>query len=149
MSKYHTVEDNPIEWESDRNYGVTKNSFIFSFKDCDNIKKPIFSRIINEKSAILNKRTQESRSINWWRRPYFEDLSESPHEFILERFIPGNNLHNEIKKANKVYKLFDGIGLEKIDYIESFSADDIARLEYIEINEIVNRINTKIPLCYP
>ncbi|POG73445.1 hypothetical protein GLOIN_2v1772519 [Rhizophagus irregularis DAOM 181602=DAOM 197198] len=248
MSKYHTVEDNPIEWESDRNYGVTKNSFIFSFKDCDDIKKPIFSRVINEKSAILNKRTQESRSINWWRRPYFEskkkvkmenynqmdvptstafdiffnetstrflpviclenigelrniafkapnaivvfgiilvflilfilviipsnviyvkiaininlllimrffsiledkpsnkkrgwgcvvlfafddteekDLSESPHEFILERYIPGNNLHNEIKKTNKVYKLFDGIGLEKIDYIESFSADDI------------------------
>ncbi|CAB4421203.1 unnamed protein product [Rhizophagus irregularis] len=74
---------------------------------------------------------------------------ESPHEFILERYIPGNNLHNEIKMENKVYKLFDGIGLEKIDYIESFSADDIARLEYIEINEIINRINTKIPLCYP
>ncbi|CAG8704194.1 22378_t:CDS:2 [Rhizophagus irregularis] len=54
-----------------------------------------------------------------------KDLSESPHEFILERYIPGNNLHNEIKKTNKVYKLFDGIGLEKIDYIESFSADDI------------------------
>ncbi|CAB4421475.1 unnamed protein product [Rhizophagus irregularis] len=72
MSKYHTVEDNPIEWKSDRNYGVTKNSFIFSFKDCDDIKKPIFSRVINEKSAILNKRTQESRSIIWWRRPYFE-----------------------------------------------------------------------------
>ncbi|RGB38743.1 hypothetical protein C1646_755339 [Rhizophagus diaphanus] len=76
----------------------------------------------------------------------YQSTGTTPHEFILGRYIPGNNLHNEIKKANKVYTLFDGIGIEKIDYIESFSADDIARLEYIEINEIINRIN-KIP--YP
>ncbi|PKC57164.1 hypothetical protein RhiirA1_498898 [Rhizophagus irregularis] len=76
----------------------------------------------------------------------YQSTGTTPHEFVLERYIPGNNLHNEIKKANKVYTLFDGIGIEKIDYIESFSAEDIARLEYKEINEIINRIN-KIP--YP
>ncbi|CAB5118053.1 unnamed protein product [Rhizophagus irregularis] len=80
------------------------------------------------------------------KRKGFISTGTTPHEFVLERYIPGNNLHNEIKKANKVYTLFDGIGIEKIDYIESFSAEDIARLEYKEINEIINRIN-KIP--YP
>ncbi|CAG8462608.1 4507_t:CDS:2 [Rhizophagus irregularis] len=79
-------------------------------------------------------------------RRIYQSTGTTPHEFVLERYIPGNNLHNEIKKANKVYTLFDGIGIEKIDYIESFSAEDIARLEYKEINEIINRIN-KIP--YP
>ncbi|UZO06809.1 uncharacterized protein OCT59_027117 [Rhizophagus irregularis] len=45
---------NPIEWKSDDSYGTTKDSFIFSFKRCNDIKNYILSRIINEKVATLN-----------------------------------------------------------------------------------------------
>ncbi|CAB4441502.1 unnamed protein product [Rhizophagus irregularis] len=45
---------NPIEWKSDDSYGTTKDSFIFSFKRCNDIKSYILSRIKNEKVAILN-----------------------------------------------------------------------------------------------
>src|SRR6266542_4825814 len=36
---------NPIIWKSDSSYGITKDSFIFSFKKKDSI----LSRVINEK----------------------------------------------------------------------------------------------------
>ncbi|UZO02678.1 uncharacterized protein OCT59_021157 [Rhizophagus irregularis] len=42
---------NPIEWKFDGNYGVTKDSFIFSFNNGD-IEDYILSRVKNEKKAI-------------------------------------------------------------------------------------------------
>src|ERR1051325_2407192 len=50
-------EYNPIEWKSydvQNGYGITKDSFIFSFKDKDNIDNYILSRVKNEKRAIKN-----------------------------------------------------------------------------------------------
>ncbi|GBB99755.1 hypothetical protein RclHR1_03620004 [Rhizophagus clarus] len=44
---------NPIEWKSDRNYGVTKDSFIFS-ENGDDFNKHILSRVINENYSTLN-----------------------------------------------------------------------------------------------
>ncbi len=41
---------NPIGWKSDYSYGITKDSFVFSFNSNDNI----LSRVINEKNAIHN-----------------------------------------------------------------------------------------------
>ncbi|CAB4432426.1 unnamed protein product [Rhizophagus irregularis] len=61
------------------------------------------------------------------------------HEFLLETYKSGIKLHDEIKKANKVYKLFNGIGVEKIYQVERFSVDDIERLEYKEIDEIIKK----------
>ena len=46
---------NPIAWTSDDNFGITKNSFIFSFKDINNIENYILSRVIDEKNAIYNR----------------------------------------------------------------------------------------------
>jgi hypothetical protein len=65
-------------------------------------------------------------------------FGNSDDEFTLETYIPGINLHNEIKTANKVYKLFNGIGVDKINNVESFSAKDIARIEDDEIERIIN-----------
>jgi hypothetical protein len=48
---------NPIKWKSDYSYSVTKDSFIFSFNYGDDINDHILSRVINERSAILNKHT--------------------------------------------------------------------------------------------
>src|SRR5439155_8872726 len=48
---------NPIEWKSktylaEDRFGITKDSFIFSFKDKKNIDDNIFSRVNNENRAI-------------------------------------------------------------------------------------------------
>ncbi|EXX56000.1 hypothetical protein RirG_220260 [Rhizophagus irregularis DAOM 197198w] len=45
---------NPIEWKFDGSYGITNDSFIFSFKNSD----IILSRIRNEKDAICNGFTE-------------------------------------------------------------------------------------------
>ncbi|UZO02471.1 uncharacterized protein OCT59_020951 [Rhizophagus irregularis] len=45
---------NPIKWKSGRGYGATKDSFIFSFEDGDDINKHILSRVTNENYAIFN-----------------------------------------------------------------------------------------------
>src|SRR5205085_3397575 len=48
---------NPIKWRSIKkriSYDITKDSFIFSFKDKDNIDNYILSRLKNEKRAIEN-----------------------------------------------------------------------------------------------
>ncbi|GBC45454.2 BTB/POZ protein [Rhizophagus irregularis DAOM 181602=DAOM 197198] len=45
---------NPIEWKSDKSYGITKESFIFSIKNSHNFESYILSRIENEECAILN-----------------------------------------------------------------------------------------------
>ncbi|RGB24362.1 hypothetical protein C1646_773207 [Rhizophagus diaphanus] len=48
---------NPIKWKSGRGYGATKDSFIFSFEDGDDINKHILSRVTNENYAIFNDHT--------------------------------------------------------------------------------------------
>ncbi|UZO06777.1 uncharacterized protein OCT59_027086 [Rhizophagus irregularis] len=45
---------NPIEWKSDDSNGITKDSFIFSFKNSDDIESYILSRVKNERFAIYN-----------------------------------------------------------------------------------------------
>ncbi|GBC52912.2 BTB/POZ protein [Rhizophagus irregularis DAOM 181602=DAOM 197198] len=44
---------NPIEWRSDESFGITKDSFIFSFTN-DRIENYILSRVVDEKDAICN-----------------------------------------------------------------------------------------------
>ncbi|CAB4403736.1 unnamed protein product [Rhizophagus irregularis] len=45
---------NPIIWKSDFRFGTTKDSFIFSFKDKENIENYILSRVKDEYYAIEN-----------------------------------------------------------------------------------------------
>ena len=40
---------NPIEWKSDYTLGVTKDSFIFSFKNKESIENHILNRVTDEK----------------------------------------------------------------------------------------------------
>uniref|UniRef100_U9UAB3 TLDc domain-containing protein n=1 Tax=Rhizophagus irregularis (strain DAOM 181602 / DAOM 197198 / MUCL 43194) TaxID=747089 RepID=U9UAB3_RHIID len=46
---------NPIVWKSDYTFGATEDSFIFSFKDKENIEKYILSRVKDKNYAIANK----------------------------------------------------------------------------------------------
>ncbi|RGB25828.1 hypothetical protein C1646_441420 [Rhizophagus diaphanus] len=48
---------NPIEWKSSIGYGVTKDSFIFSFENVDNIENHILSRVVDESKAMTNSIT--------------------------------------------------------------------------------------------
>ncbi|EXX70098.1 hypothetical protein RirG_090470 [Rhizophagus irregularis DAOM 197198w] len=45
---------NPIAWKSNCSYGNTKDSFIFSFKDSDDIESYTLSRVKDENNAIFN-----------------------------------------------------------------------------------------------
>ncbi|CAB4403734.1 unnamed protein product [Rhizophagus irregularis] len=45
---------NPIVWKSDYGHDITKDSFIFSFKNKENIEDYILSRVKDEEHAILN-----------------------------------------------------------------------------------------------
>ncbi|UZO07023.1 uncharacterized protein OCT59_027327 [Rhizophagus irregularis] len=45
---------NPIEWKSDGSYATTKDSFIFSFKNRDDLQNYILSRVENEGHATYN-----------------------------------------------------------------------------------------------
>ncbi|EXX74485.1 hypothetical protein RhiirA1_532556 [Rhizophagus irregularis] len=47
---------NPIAWNQDYSNGVTKDSFIFSFENKDNIENYILSRVKDETSAIKNSK---------------------------------------------------------------------------------------------
>ncbi|GES96382.1 carbohydrate-binding module family 13 protein [Rhizophagus clarus] len=48
---------NPIEWKSERSFVTAKDSFIFSFKNGDDVNEHILSRIMNENYAIFNDLT--------------------------------------------------------------------------------------------
>jgi hypothetical protein len=71
---------NPIVWKSDDGYGTTKDSFIFSFKDKDNIEDYILSRVKNEKYAISY---------------YSNDDSGGPAFGNSDLDLYGNNCYNE------------------------------------------------------
>jgi hypothetical protein len=45
---------NPVEWKSGNSYSVPRDSFIFSFKNSDDIENHILSRVRNETKAIYN-----------------------------------------------------------------------------------------------
>ncbi|GES93605.1 hypothetical protein GLOIN_2v1882540 [Rhizophagus clarus] len=45
---------NPLKWETPRNWGITKDSFIFSFKNKDNYKDTVISNVKNLDSAIFS-----------------------------------------------------------------------------------------------
>jgi hypothetical protein len=48
---------NPIAWKSNYSnvgYGITKDSFIFSFKNANRVESNILSRVVNETTAIHN-----------------------------------------------------------------------------------------------
>ncbi|CAB4421485.1 unnamed protein product [Rhizophagus irregularis] len=48
---------NPLEWKSQEGYNFysnTKDSFVFSFENVDNIERHILSRVKDEKTAIYN-----------------------------------------------------------------------------------------------
>jgi hypothetical protein len=47
---------NPIIWKSDGKYDITRDSFVFSFKNKENIEGYILSRVEIEKYAIYNSR---------------------------------------------------------------------------------------------
>ncbi|CAB4389762.1 unnamed protein product [Rhizophagus irregularis] len=104
---------------------ISSSDNIIVIQDNENMSSSTENTIIK-----YNESTSSSENI----------ITIQVHEFLLETYKPGIKLHDEIKKANKVYKLFNGIGIEKIYQVERFSVDDIERLEYKEIDEIIKNV---------
>ncbi|PKC05134.1 hypothetical protein RhiirA5_378869 [Rhizophagus irregularis] len=104
---------------------ISSSDNIIVIQDNENMSSSTENTIIK-----YNESTSSSENI----------ITIQVHEFLLETYKSGIKLHDEIKKANKVYKLFNGIGVEKIYQVERFSVDDIERLEYKEIDEIIKNV---------
>jgi hypothetical protein len=81
---------NPITWDPNDAFGVTKDSFIFSFKNNDRIENYVLSRVINEENAIFNGRRSgpsfgESDLVIWSRT--FNRYSNSNKKASYEKLI--------------------------------------------------------------
>jgi hypothetical protein len=143
---------------------------LFAFEDTEDIEReikkqpkvqdwymkylshPVIKRMIDKIKKIIDNNSDEDEdrsncnkaNILYYYK-YGEYLEKKKNiqnneTFVLKSSIPGIKLRNEIKKAKNVYRLFNGIGIDKINNITSLSADDIARLELNEIDEIINKI---------
>jgi hypothetical protein len=88
---------NPITWKSDGSFGATKDSFIFSFKNKENIENYILSRVIDENYAIHNKKDCGPSFYNdlflyetncgWIRRSSYEkSIREFDELFYVEEY---------------------------------------------------------------
>ncbi|RGB35945.1 hypothetical protein C1646_101027 [Rhizophagus diaphanus] len=96
---------NPIIWKSDSGFGSTKDSFIFSFKNKENIKNCILSRISEdlEECAIFNNMNYGpsfgagcdlklcgdncyDKSAYYHTRCYNKPIRESNCQFIVEEY---------------------------------------------------------------
>uniref|UniRef100_U9ST29 TLDc domain-containing protein n=1 Tax=Rhizophagus irregularis (strain DAOM 181602 / DAOM 197198 / MUCL 43194) TaxID=747089 RepID=U9ST29_RHIID len=89
---------NPIEWESNYygNFGTTKDSFIFSFKNSGDIESYILSRVENEEFAIHNYRTNGPRfgddlalisNYGFCENNHYENqIRETTNDFFVEEY---------------------------------------------------------------
>jgi hypothetical protein len=114
VNKFHTVSIikvkdsneilggyNPITWNFNNNCGITNNSFIFSFKNNDNIENHILSRIRDQKFAIFNNPNYGPsfgngdiilslndlyRSSSCIKNSYKEPIRETDDDFSIEEY---------------------------------------------------------------
>src|SRR2546430_8224471 len=98
------VSDHVLKLESDNDYGFAEDSFIFSFKDKDNIENYILSRVMNNFFADkcrCNKLSYKKliREIN------YSCFSVEEYEVFQIQFVPRPSRHatKEIKRNVKTF----------------------------------------------
>ena len=57
---------------------------------------------------------------------------------LITRFT----LRKKVEKTNKVYRLFEGIGVEKIERINITTANEISNFSYEQIELIISNITS-------
>ena len=78
-----------------------------------------------------------------------ERISEKKAKGLVYNFIVSklnckrNTLHKQTQRARWIYKLFEKIGIDKIKYIKTYSANSISELTNDQIQTIV--ANTELP----
>ncbi|EXX65217.1 uncharacterized protein OCT59_027405 [Rhizophagus irregularis] len=90
---------NPVAWKSDNSYGATKDSFIFSFKDNNNIENHILSRVKFEFELTATYNSVENGSSfsgsdlnlrdkigSCSQRSYENKIRETADNFLVEEY---------------------------------------------------------------
>ncbi|EXX58436.1 uncharacterized protein OCT59_020140 [Rhizophagus irregularis] len=103
---------NPLEWKSNGNYGITKDSFIFSFNS-NRINNYILSRIMNKNNAIKNHfyygpSFGENDLVIWSssfgnyckRSSYLKPIRQTKNKFDVEECEVFQIIHNEPIDSN-------------------------------------------------
>ncbi|GET03176.1 carbohydrate-binding module family 13 protein [Rhizophagus clarus] len=89
---------NPIIWKSDGNYGVTKDSFIFSFKSKSNVKNYVLSQVIEEELAICNM-------VDFGPTFGFDDLAIFGTDFYSGSCCNRSDYEKEIRETNDEFSV--------------------------------------------
>ncbi|GBC08145.1 hypothetical protein RclHR1_07930002 [Rhizophagus clarus] len=133
--KYSLFGNNTFKYKPSNKNRDWSSIVLFAFDDIEDIKKELKNEPRNDQNCNNYDEGEDKSNCNKANILYYYKYGEAlkkkiqnnttlSHEFILERYIP-----------------------EKIDYIESLSASDIARLEEKEIAKIIQ--NIKSPTASP
>jgi hypothetical protein len=88
---------NPIEWRSDNKYGNTKDSFIFSFNNGDNIENHILSRVKDETGAIYNAKN--------YGACFLDDLVMRGYDFYNTSYCKINSYEKQIRNTENHFSI--------------------------------------------
>ena len=109
----------------------------------------IWETLIQRRSEIVSEKQVDPKS-NTVRRILNKEVRSQ---------LPANTsdvlLRKRIEQAKKLYKLFNAIGMNKINRIHSFSADSISKMTYEDIQYIIDNmpfdysIHMETQLCEP
>ena len=80
-------------------------------------------------NILCKKRSSEA--------PYGQDTVVSLPDIIRD------GLRKKTQRAEKIYKLLEKIGLDKIQYIKSYSANEISKFTNNEIQKIMDHFSNK------
>src|ERR1044072_2811874 len=123
-----TLEANQEEISRWHHYG---RNFVFQEKAlCDKNK-------IGEKKAKGLIYDEVVRQLNILRKKRAQDTG-SPL-----RAISRDSLRKKTQRAVKIYKLFEKVGIDKVKYIRSYSANSISKFTNEEIQTIVDHFTEK------
>src|SRR5204863_5225280 len=62
---------------------------------------------------------------------------------IIQLNTKCKTLQKQTQKARKIYSLFEKIGIDKIHYIKTYSADSISRFTNFQIQTIIDHFTKK------
>uniref|UniRef100_U9SN07 TLDc domain-containing protein n=1 Tax=Rhizophagus irregularis (strain DAOM 181602 / DAOM 197198 / MUCL 43194) TaxID=747089 RepID=U9SN07_RHIID len=94
---------NPITWKTDCSFGITKDSFIFSFRNKENIEDYILSRVKDEEFAIFN---YASRSLGF------------SHDLVLYGNKCGNTTFNPLRYEKSIRKINGRFNVEEYEIFQ-------------------------------
>ena len=128
IAEEHRLEANQEEILCWYHYG---RNFVFQLEAlCDNNK-------IGEKKARGLIYDEVVKQVNILRK------KRSQNTGVPLPDITRDGLRKKTQRAEKIYKLLEKIGLDKIQYIKSYSANEISKFTNDEIQKIIDHFSNK------